>query len=77
MIRSTESCLKGSEVVDLMGKSGRVTGWVRALFCWQTAQPATKLLTKTERPGHQKSRSMIALVRNRPRWPERGEEWME
>jgi hypothetical protein len=32
-----------------------------------TAHPVTKLVTKVERPGHQKSRSTIALVRKRPR----------
>ena len=57
VIRSTESCLKGREEEDLMGESGGMTGCVLALFCWQTAQPATKLLTNTERPGHQKSHS--------------------
>ena len=66
-MRSTESCLKGSEEEDLMGESGRTTGCVRILFCWQTAQPVMKLLTNMERPGHQKSRSTIAFVQNRPR----------
>ena len=33
VIRSTESCLKGSEEKDLMGESGGITGCVRALFC--------------------------------------------
>ena len=65
--RSTESCLKGREEEDLMGESGGITGFVRALFCWQTAQPAIKLLTNTESPGHQKSHSITALEQNRPR----------
>ena len=77
VIRLTESCLKGRVEEDLMGKSGGITGCVRALFCWQMAQPATKLLTNTESPSHQKSRSTIALVRKHPRWSKRGEEWME
>ena len=51
-MRSTESCLKGSDEVDLMGKCGREIEWVQALFCWQTVQPVTKLLTKMERPDH-------------------------
>ena len=33
VIRSTESCLKGSEEEDLMGESGGITGCVWALFC--------------------------------------------
>ena len=74
VMRSTESCLKGNEEEDLMGESGGVMGCVQALFCWQTVQPATKLLTNTESPGHQKSCSTMALVWKRPRWPERGEE---
>ena len=47
------------------------------LFCWQTAQPATKYLTKVERPGHQKSCSRIDLVWKTPMCPERGEEWIK
>ena len=62
VIRSTDSCLKGREEEDLMGESSGITGCVRALFYWQTVQPATKLLMNTESPGHQKSRSTIALV---------------
>ena len=67
VMRSTESCLKGREEEDLMGESSGITGCVRALFYWQTAQPATKLLMNTESPGHQKSCSTMALVRKRPR----------
>ena len=59
--------MKGSDEVDLMGKSSREIGWVWAFLCWQTAQPMTKLLTKMERPGHQKSHSTTVLVRNHPR----------
>ena len=33
VIRSTESCLKGSEEEDLMGESGGSTGCVWGLFC--------------------------------------------
>ena len=77
VIRLTESCLKGSEEEDLMGESGGITGCVRALFCWQTAQPATKLLMNMKSPGHQKSHSTMALVQKHPRWPKRGEEWIE
>ena len=62
VIRSMDSCLKGREEEDLMGESSGITGCVRALFYWQTVQPATKLLMNTESPGHQKSRSTIALV---------------
>ena len=36
-----------------------------------------KCFTKVERPGHQKSRSKIALVQKTPICPEKGEEWME
>ena len=66
-MRLTESCLKGREEEDLMGESGGITGCVQALFCWQMAQPAIKLLTNTESPSHQKSRSTTALVQKRPR----------
>ena len=62
MIRLMDSCLKGSKEVDLIGKSGRLTGCMCALFCWQTEQPAMKLLINKERPDHQKSHPMIALV---------------
>ena len=67
VIRSMESCLKGSEEEDLMGESGGITGCVQALFCWQTVQLAMKLLTNTESPGHQKSCSIMALVWKRLR----------
>ena len=32
--RSTESCLKRREDVEMMGFSGGWTGWVLTLFCW-------------------------------------------
>ena len=47
------------------------------LFCWQTAQPAIKCLTKVDRPGHQKLRSRIDFVWKTPMWPKRGEAWIE
>ena len=61
-MRSTESCLKERVVVEGIGARGGVVGWVIVLFCWQTAHPVTNLVTKTERPGHQKSHSTTALV---------------
>ena len=33
VIRSTESCLKGSEEEELISESGGITGCVQALFC--------------------------------------------
>ena len=52
VMRLTESLLKGSKTVDEIGQSGGTAGWVLTLFCWQTAQPAMKCLTKVERPSH-------------------------
>ena len=72
-MRSTESCLKGRVVEEGIGVRGGVVGWVITLFCWHTVHPVTNLETKTERPGHQKSRWTTALVWKQPRWPERGE----
>ena len=66
VIRSTESCLKGREMVEGTGQSGGMVGWVLTLFCWQTAQLVMKCLTKVERPGHQKSHSRIDLVWKTP-----------
>ena len=42
------------------------------MFCWHVAQPETKALTKEDKPGHQKSRSMMALVQKCPACPEVG-----
>ena len=62
VMRSTESCLKGRVVEEGIGARGGVVGWVIILFCWQTAHLVTNWETKTERLGHQKSRSTMALV---------------
>ena len=67
VMRSTESGLKGRVVEEGIGVRGGVDGWVIVLFCWHTAHPETNLETKTERPGHQRSRLTTALVWKRPR----------
>ena len=61
----------------MIGEIGGIIGCVWTLFCWQMEQPATKLLTYTERPGHQKSHSTTALVQKCSRWLRRGDEWIE
>ena len=40
-------------------------------------QPETKALTKEDKPGHQKSRSMMALVQKHPTCLEVGDLWKE
>ena len=77
VMRSTESCLKGNGKEEGMGASGGQVGWWLTLFCWHIAHPEMKVLTKEESPGHQKSRSKRALVRNRPACPVVGESCME
>ena len=62
VMRSTESCLKERAAEEGIGAMGGVVGWVIILFCWQTVHPEINLEMKTERPGHQKSRSTTALV---------------
>ena len=56
-----------------MGASGGRVGWCLTLFCWHIAHLEMKVLMKEESPGHQKSRSKRALVRNRPACPVVGE----
>ena len=77
VMRLTESCLKGRVVEEGIGTRGGMDRWMIALFCSHIVQPVTNLETKTERPGHQKLRSTIALMRKQPRRPERGELWIE
>ena len=60
--RSTEICLKGSEVDEGIRFNGGWVGWVFTLFCWQMAHPSMNRLTYVDSPGHQKSRSRKVFV---------------
>ena len=62
VMRSMESCLNGRSVEEGMGDSGGHVGWWFTLFCWQVVQPEMKVVTNEDRPGHQKSRLIMALV---------------
>ena len=77
VMRSTDSCLKDRGEDEGMGVSGGRVGWWLILFCWHMVHPAIKVLTKEESPGHQKSCSRSALVRNHPTCPVVGESCME
>ena len=55
VIRSQEIWRKGKEQEEGIGVVGGVVGCMFTLFCWQVAQPATKVQTKEARPGHQNS----------------------